>query len=167
MGKSDSGIKTMVKIINRFSGSVLFENTFADLRGADLCDADLRDADLRGACLCDADLRGADLRGAYLCDADLRGADLRSANLYGADLCGANLYGANLCGANLIIGGQRADGYKFFLYRDNNILMIRAGCRYFTYEQAKEHWNEIHVFGRDSMIIVDALMALAKLAEWK
>ena len=167
MGKSDSGIKTMVKIINRFSGSVLFENTFADLRGADLCDADLRDADLRGACLCDADLRGADLRGAYLCDADLRGADLRSANLYGADLCGANLYGANLCGANLIIGGQRADGYQFFLYRDDNILMIRAGCRYFTYEQAKEHWNEIHVFGRDSMIIVDALMALAKLAEWK
>ena len=41
----------------------------ANLRGADLFDADLCDANLRGA-----DLRGADLRGANLCDADLRGA---------------------------------------------------------------------------------------------
>ena len=162
----------MVKIINRFSRSVLFENTFADLCGANLRGADLRDANFRGADLRGANLRCANLRGADLCGANLRGADLRDANLRDADLrcanlCGANLCGANLCGANLIIGGQRADGYKFFLYRDNNILMIRAGCRYFTYEQAKEHWNEIHVFGRDSMIIVDALMALAKLAEWK
>ncbi|EJT8610226.1 pentapeptide repeat-containing protein, partial [Salmonella enterica subsp. enterica serovar Newport] len=38
-----------------------------------------------------ADLRGADLR-----DANLRGADLRDANLYGANLRDANLYGANL-----------------------------------------------------------------------
>ena len=43
-----------------------------------------------------ANLRGADLR-----DADLLGADLRSANLPDADLRGANLYNANLRGANL------------------------------------------------------------------
>ena len=36
----------------------------ANLRGADLCDANLRDADLRGADLCDANLRDADLCGA-------------------------------------------------------------------------------------------------------
>ena len=58
----------------------------ADLRGADLCRADLRDADLRWADLYGVDLRGADLRRADLCDADLRDADLRE-----ADLCGANL----------------------------------------------------------------------------
>ncbi|BEU87427.1 hypothetical protein TAMA11512_21690 [Selenomonas sp. TAMA-11512] len=68
----------------------------ADLRDADLCDADLRGADLRDADLCDADLRGADLR-----DADLRDADLCGANLCGANLCLADLRGANLCGANL------------------------------------------------------------------
>src|SRR5512137_489315 len=48
-----------------------------------------------------ADLRGADLRDADLCGADLRGADLRDADLCGADLCGADLRGADLCGANL------------------------------------------------------------------
>jgi len=41
----------------------------ANLRGADLCDADLRDANLRGADLRDANLCDASLRGADLCDA--------------------------------------------------------------------------------------------------
>jgi uncharacterized protein YjbI with pentapeptide repeats len=57
----------------------------ADLRGADLSGADLRDADLRGADLSDADLRDADLRGADLSGAVLRDADLRDADLRGAD----------------------------------------------------------------------------------
>ncbi len=68
----------------------------ADLRGANLCDADLYDADLRVA-----DLYDANLRNANLCDADLCGADLRGANLRDADLCDANLRDADLCGANL------------------------------------------------------------------
>ena len=63
----------------------------ADLRGADLQRADLRDADLRGA-----DLQGADLRDANLRGADLREADLRDADLWGADLRGADLQRANL-----------------------------------------------------------------------
>ena len=58
----------------------------ADLRDADLRDANLRSADLRFADLRSADLRFADLRGANLRFADLRGADLRFADLRGADL---------------------------------------------------------------------------------
>ena len=68
----------------------------ADLRGANLCNANLFGADLRGANLCGADLCNANLRGANLCNANLRGA-----NLFGADLCNANLRGANLFGADL------------------------------------------------------------------
>ena len=89
----------------------------ADLRGAYLRDADLggaylEGADLRGADLGDADLEGADLWGAYLGDAylgdaDLGGAYLRGADLRGADLGDANLRRANLEGANL--GGAYAD----------------------------------------------------------
>jgi uncharacterized protein YjbI with pentapeptide repeats len=83
----------------------------ADLRGANLRRADLRDADLRGANLRRADLRDANLRGANLRRADLRdanlsgadlsGADLRRADLFGADLFGADLRDANLRGADL------------------------------------------------------------------
>ncbi|ECV0359191.1 pentapeptide repeat-containing protein [Salmonella enterica subsp. enterica serovar Bareilly] len=73
----------------------------ANLFDANLCDADLRDANLCGANLCDADLRDANLCGADLCGANLFDADLRDANLCGADLCGANLFDANLRGADL------------------------------------------------------------------
>src|SRR5262249_55831873 len=55
-----------------------------------------RAADLHGAVLLWAPLRNADLRGADLRDADLRGADLRDAYLAGATLTGANLKGATL-----------------------------------------------------------------------
>ncbi|EEH6458410.1 pentapeptide repeat-containing protein [Salmonella enterica] len=78
----------------------------ANLFDANLCGANLRDANLCGANLCDADLRdanlcGANLRGADLFDANLFDANLCGADLFDADLCGANLRGANLCGANL------------------------------------------------------------------
>ena len=73
-------------------------------------------------------LYGADLRGA-----SLRGADLREADLYGADLYGANLYSLGF--------DQR--GYHFLLYLEPEAV-IRAGCRVFTMEQAKEHWESAH-----------------------
>ena len=73
----------------------------ADLRGANLGDADLSGADLSGANLSGADLSGANLSGADLGDADLSGADLGDADLSGADLGDADLSGANLSGANL------------------------------------------------------------------
>ncbi len=63
----------------------------ADLRGADL-----READLEGAKLLGADLRGADLEGVDLREADLRGADLEGVDLREADLRGADLEGANI-----------------------------------------------------------------------
>ena len=107
----------------------------ADLRGANLSEADLRGTNLRGANLHEANLRGANLRGANLRganlrganlsgaslrganlrEADLRGASLRGANLSEADLCGAGLYGADLYGADL----YGADLYGADLYGAN------------------------------------------------
>ena len=79
---------------------------FANLSGADLSGADLRDVDISGwtftgTNLRDADLSGANLVGAEFDDADLSGADLSGANLRFADLRGADLSGANLTDANL------------------------------------------------------------------
>ena len=73
----------------------------ADLRGADLSEAELRGAYLMGANLRRADLRGADLSEAYLTGANLRGADLRRADLRRANLTKADLRRANLSGAKL------------------------------------------------------------------
>jgi uncharacterized protein YjbI with pentapeptide repeats len=86
-------------------------NLAANLSGAHLVDAKLRDvelgfanlryADLRDANLPYTDLRNAELGHAKLRDANLRQADLRDVNLYVADLVGANLSGADLAGVNL------------------------------------------------------------------
>ncbi|MGK7521244.1 pentapeptide repeat-containing protein [Salmonella enterica] len=135
----------------------------ANLRGADLCGANLRDADLRGADLCGANLYGADLCGADLCGANLYGADLCGANLYGANLRGANLRGADLRGANLrganlrdanlrgadlrganLYGADLPDltfvilGEKYFISITNGEC-VRAGCQNHTVEEWRKY----------------------------
>jgi hypothetical protein len=73
----------------------------ADLRGADLSWANLREANLSGANLSWANLFNSNLSGANLSGANLSGANLSWANLFNSNLSGANLSGANLSGANL------------------------------------------------------------------
>ena len=73
----------------------------ADLHGAELSYADLRDAYLGCANLRDAYLGGANLHGADLGHADLRDANLSDANLSDANLSYANLRGADLSGVDL------------------------------------------------------------------
>ena len=72
-----------IEIKNRFTGEVICDGDFADLRDCIVKNkANLRSANLRNADLRDADLWGADLRNADLWGADLRGADLRGAKNY-------------------------------------------------------------------------------------
>ena len=113
-------------------------------RGGDR--ADLRWADLREANLHEANLHEADLREADLSEADLRWANLRGANLHGANLSEANLSEAKNF---LFLPTQDLRGYSFChaVYCDE--WMIRAGCRDFTIEQAKQHWGESYAGNRE------------------
>ena len=86
--------------IKTCAGSILYTSEKATLREA-VIEAVGEGANLRNADLRDADLSGANLRDANLCDANLSGANLRDANLRNADLSGANLCDANLRGAEL------------------------------------------------------------------
>ena len=79
-----------------------------NLRGVQLCNANLHKITLRNAYLIDADLRGADLSDAVLVQVRLDGATLFDADLTGADLTGAKLAGARLRAANL--GGALLPG---------------------------------------------------------
>ena len=134
----------------------------ADLRGANLSDADLRGANLRGANLSDADLRGAYLRGADLSDADLSDANLSGADLSDANLRGANLRGANLSGADLSddlklvgdrpyfqLGPIGSELRTFEAFITDHGLRLRAGCFFGTRDEFvaklnKTHGNNIH-----------------------
>ncbi|EKE9801559.1 pentapeptide repeat-containing protein [Salmonella enterica] len=115
----------------------------ADLRDANLCDANLSGANLFGADLRDANLCDANLFGANLCDANLSGANLRDANLCDANLSGANLRGANLFGADLR-GANLPDltfvilGEKYFISITNGEY-VRAGCQNHTVEEWRKY----------------------------
>jgi len=77
------------------------ESSPLELRGSDLCHANLSGANLSGANLSDAWLLGADLSHAALNDVNLIGANLRLANLSRAGLIDAALVRAKLSNADL------------------------------------------------------------------
>jgi hypothetical protein len=111
----------MIDIKHRYTGAVLTTVDAANLRGADLSRANLRDANLRGADLSCADLSRADLRDADLSDADLSRADLRDADLSDADLSCADLSRANLRDANLRDANLRGANLRDANLRDANL----------------------------------------------
>ena len=107
----------------------------ADLSGANLSEADLREANLSGADLSEADLSGAylsraNLSGANLSGADLSGAYLSRADLREADLSGAYLSRANLSGAKgLYIFGPMPTSKRICIaVWHENKWMVQAGC---------------------------------------
>ena len=135
----------------------------ADLSRADLSSADLSSAYLSGADLSSANLSGANLSRAYLSSADLSSAYLSGANLSRADLSGANLSSAYLGTQWIIQGATRSDGYAFFLQKlkDDTEPMVKAGCRYFTPDQAEAHWKATRggtALFRETEIIVRAMV---------
>lgn len=115
-----------------------------------------------------ADLNGVGLRGADLSWADLSGADLSGANLKGANLRMANLNGANLIGAIGIWSfGPSIDGYIFYAVKHpDNVVMIKAGCRWFSSEEAISHWLKSRggtAIGEQRIAIVNFLVQQARL----
>jgi hypothetical protein len=128
----------MMQILSRWTGALLYESATANdiaeavveaaqkranLSGANLSRADLRDANLSGANLSRADLRDANLSGANLSGANLSRANLRDANLSGANLRDANLSGADLMDANLE-GADLRDAKGVSAYASTPLMML-------------------------------------------
>jgi len=169
--------------ISAILGILLGGTPYADLSQTEK--ANLRETNLRGANLSGAYLSGANLSGANL-DGDLSGANLDGANLSGANLSGANLSGANLRetnlrGANLretnlpdtfIDLGYRQDGWPHHAFLDKSGIFIKAGCRNFYIDEARQHWQN-HTRGKDcplckeSLAKLDLAEAIAKARGWE
>ena len=113
----------------------------ADLSGANLRWANLSGANLRLANLSEADFRWANLSGAELRRANLSEAELSWANLSGADLSWAEITGAT---GIYLLHAQDPRGYSWphAIQCDGGEWRIRAGCRFFTIPEARDHWGE-------------------------
>ena len=150
----------------------------ANLTGAYLAGANLREANLTGAYLAGADLSGAylsgaDLTAAYLTGAYLSGADLTGADLTGAYLAGADLRGADLSGAYGVLAIGPIDTWIMYAVRFPDGPRIKAGCRWFTVAESREWWGEggaardTVTHGPRMLAGVDALTALARAHGWE
>ena len=95
-----------------------------------------------GAYLEGANLRCSNLKGANLEGADLEGAYLEGANLRGANLKGAYLGGSSLKNTSIHRIGKRSDHYEFYMWNNNGVPWVKAGCRYFSLEDGIEHWTK-------------------------
>ncbi len=142
----------------------------ANLSRANLSRANLSQANLSQANLYGANLYGANLYGANLSRANLSQANLSQANLSQANLYGANLYGANLSQAKNILTAM-ADGWPIYALQWDNGIRIKAGCHWFTEDEARTHWRAMagtdpHVHGKLMLAGVDALVLLAKAHGW-
>ncbi len=118
------------QIKHKLTGEALYTHGEADLRGADLRHANLRNADLRGADLVDANLVDADLRGANLVDADLRGADLRHCIGNGKEIKSLQIgkYLITYHKADLSIGCQTHTLEQWENFTDSQIEAMEAGA---------------------------------------
>ena len=113
----------------------------ARLDGARLVGASLDGAILVGASLVGARLVGASLVGARLDGAILDGARLDGASLVGARIVGARLDGARLDGARDILDCGTPHGWRVVVVKHKDGIRIAAGCRWFTFSAAVEHWT--------------------------
>lgn len=102
------------------------DGVVADLRWANLRDADLSGADLRWANLRCANLRDANLSYANLHYANLRDADLRYANLSYANLRDADLSGA--VGNMVDLHTMQLDTWTVSVWNDT----MQIGCQQHT-----------------------------------
>lgn len=60
----------------------------------------------------------------------------------------------------------RSDGYAFSIVSTPIGARIIAGCRYFTIDEAREHWTETRggtQLGQESLAIVDHLERMAEI----
>ena len=87
--------------------------------------------------------------------------------LHGADLGGADLRGADLGEQWIIQGPVNCNHEQFFLQKLTGGVepMIKAGCRYFSVPDAREHWQRTRggtPRGMENLAIVDFLVWTAR-----
>ena len=82
----------------------------------------------------------------------------RGGTIRGGTIEGGTIWGGTIESQPLTI--SRSDGYFFTLQEKNGQPAVAAGCRYFTFPEAREHWQRTRggtPLGDETMRILDIL----------
>ena len=80
----------------------------------------------------------------------------KRAHLDGASLVGAKINDKTAIG--ILRRATRLDGYEFFLWHCQEGFYVKAGCRWFTLNEARQHWTATRAgtpLGDETMDILD------------
>jgi len=68
---------------------------------------------------------------------------------------------------SIVLTANRSDGYTFSIFTcADGIVRFTAGCRYFTYEKAIDHWTTTRggtKLGKESIMLIEHLRAMYQL----
>lgn len=134
------------------------------IRGGQYGGTDFRGRDFIGVDVEGAKFDNCNFEGVSLVGANLNHCSFRGANLTRACLRDAMLYGLDICGTVGMMGGMtRTDGHIFYAVMGWPDLMIKAGCRWFDIETARDHWRN----HEESRAIVGCLEVMARAKGWR
>ena len=133
------------KWLNNEAGGVRANLRYADLRDADLWRASLQNSDLEGANLQGANLWGTNLQSANLWGTNLQSANLRCANLRGARLNWANWHGVD--GIKVYVAGLQSSRENAQLTYIPSIDVATTGCWQGTWQETIERIHSVYYEG--------------------
>lgn len=143
---------TLAEVVHTAMESGVKRFNKADLTGADLSSMIFKDITFTGAKFDRVKLRQTEFRDCWLEDAVFRACEMHRTLFIGSNMKSINVanshFGAalfeecNLEGSNLILLGMSQRGHSFVMTYENGIAIIRAGCREFTLDEARDHWPE-------------------------
>ena len=179
--------------IKRIDGTVAYESQSAtslkeaaeeavrqgvSLARAHFSGADFSRANFYGADFYKANFYGANFYGADFSRANFYGANFYKADFYKADFYKANFSLANFSGADFylaegILHVGPVDGWDMYAVRWDDGPRIKAGCRWFTVDEAREWWEKggrsgnAPEHGPLMLAGVEALLTLARAHGWE
>jgi len=100
------------------------------------------------------------------------GGTIEGGTIWGGTIEGGTIWDGTIEGGtirggtiNFVLTAQRSDGYMFVVNPTEDVLRVTAGCRYFTFPEAREHWERTRggtLLGDETMAILDFLEGQAR-----
>ena len=159
--------------IKRIDGTVAYESQSATSLKEAAEEAVRQGVSLARANFSGAHFPGAHFPGANFSGANFFGAHFSGANFSGANFSRANFYGANFYGAEGILHVGPVDGWDMYAVRWPDGPRIKAGCRWFTVDEARGWWGKGGGHGNAPehgplmLAGVEALLTLARAHGWE
>jgi len=115
---------------------------------------------------------GGTIEGGTIWDGTIEGGTIEGGTIWGGTIEGGTIWDGTIEGGtirggtiNFVLTAQRSDGYMFVVNPTEDVLRVTAGCRYFTFPEAREHWERTRggtLLGDETMAILDFLEGQAR-----